>query len=96
MTRDTSIILFSRKQVRFHERAAVFHAEVEIDEENLHRRSTGCRSTDETRAMPAKVTIPGLPARIKEQGQLSRERIQTGDVRALERIAVITTQGEIP
>jgi hypothetical protein len=55
-----------------------------VDVENGNGHAADGRSTDEVRAVPAKVTLPRMPAWVKQRRQLARATIAPGDVRALE------------
>src|SRR5438034_498967 len=45
--------------------------------------------------LPAEVAVPLVAARIEQRRELPRLRLQAGDVRSLERIAVKAAKGEV-
>jgi hypothetical protein len=66
-------------------------ADFQVDQEHSDRRASGCRASNQAGTYPSKMSTPGLPARMKQAGQLAGARIETCDVGAFERIAIKAT-----
>jgi hypothetical protein len=59
----------------------------QIYQENFNCRATDGRASKKIWPVPAKVTFPGVFARMKKSRQLPRQRVESADVAAFERIA---------
>ena len=53
---------------------------VQIDEENFDGSSANRGSANQDWSVPNEVSMPGLAARMKEPGELSRSWIEAGNV----------------
>ena len=73
----------------------MFHAFREVDFENVDGCPSDRRATDHHETIPLEICVPLVLARMKQPGELSSFRVNTGDVRAFVRVICIAAQREI-
>ena len=66
-----------------------------IDVENMDRRATDGRSSDQLRSLPTKVVSSPIISRVEQSSGSAARRISARDVRSFVKIAVVTRQGGI-
>ena len=84
-----------REKTCLHQQASVFPAMRHVDSEHVGRDSPDRRAPGQSRSVPAKVFVPIMPPRIENRCQLSRERINPGDIGPFMHVAVKAAQSQV-
>jgi hypothetical protein len=66
-----------------------------VHPEHFNGRATDWGPAHNTRAFHSKMLDPGVVPRVKQPDELTRSRIDSGNVRSLEAVAVSASQSEI-